>query len=70
ETVQAFGRCYERTLAEWRRRFEDAWPRIRTLGFDARFRRMWNYYLAYCEVGFARGCIDVGLYRMTKPTTA
>ncbi|RTL64617.1 MAG: class I SAM-dependent methyltransferase [Hyphomicrobiales bacterium] len=70
ETVHAFGRCYERTLAEWRRRFEDAWPHIRSLGFDARFRRMWNYYLAYCEVGFARGCIDVGLYRMTKPTTA
>ncbi|MEL4428072.1 class I SAM-dependent methyltransferase, partial [Shewanella indica] len=34
ETVQQFGRCYERTLAEWCRRFEEAWPRIRTLGFD------------------------------------
>ena len=34
----------------------------RTLGFDAPFRRLWEYYLCYCEAGFRSGMIDVGLY--------
>ena len=67
ETVQQFGPSYALTLAEWRRRFEAAWPEIKALGFDERFRRMWLYYLIYCEVGFERGLIDVGLYRLKKP---
>lgn len=54
-----FGADYARTLALWRERFLDAWPAIATLGFDERFRRLWLYYLAYCEVGFAAGTIDV-----------
>jgi cyclopropane-fatty-acyl-phospholipid synthase len=66
ETVERFGASYAQTLAEWRRRFDLAWPRIAAEGFDERFRRMWTYYLAYCEVGFARGSIDVGLYRLQK----
>ena len=67
ETVETFGTSYALTLAEWRRRFDAAWPRIAALGFDDRFRRLWQYYLAYCEVGFARGAVDVGLYRVRKP---
>lgn len=67
ETVETFGTSYARTIADWHARFESAWPRISQLGFDQRFRRIWAYYLAYCEVGFARGTIDVGLYRLTKP---
>ena len=67
ETVERFGSSYVLTLREWRQRFEAAWPRIEALGFDDRFRRMWLYYLTYCEVGFDRGLIDVGLYRMRKP---
>lgn len=67
ETVERFGSSYVLTLREWRQRFEAAWPRIAALGFDDRFRRMWLYYLTYCEVGFDRGLIDVGLYRMRKP---
>lgn len=67
ETVEVFGASYAATLADWRRRFEAAWPRIEALGFDDRFRRMWLYYLVYCEVGFSRGRVDVGLYRLTKP---
>lgn len=67
ETVECFGQSYARTLVDWRRRFEAAWPEIEKLGFDERFRRMWLYYLAYCEVGFRRGLIDVGLYRLRKP---
>jgi cyclopropane-fatty-acyl-phospholipid synthase len=66
EVLETFGASYALTLAEWRRRFNEAWPRIAALGFDERFRRMWDYYLCYCQVGFERGSIDVGLYRLSK----
>lgn len=54
-----FAASYARTLREWRESFLHAWPRIQPLGFDERFRRMWTYYLAYCEAGFRSGSIDV-----------
>jgi cyclopropane-fatty-acyl-phospholipid synthase len=54
------GASYARTLGEWRRRFDAAWPTIADLGFDERFRRMWQYYLSYCEGGFRSGRTDVG----------
>jgi cyclopropane-fatty-acyl-phospholipid synthase len=54
-----FGTDYARTLAEWRQRFLAAWPEIAPMGFDARFRRMWEFYLAYCEAGFRAQTIDV-----------
>ena len=47
-----FARDYADTLAEWAARFEDAWDDIRALGFDERFRRLWRFYLSYCEAGF------------------
>jgi cyclopropane-fatty-acyl-phospholipid synthase len=56
---EGFGRSYARTLATWLANFDDAWPRIREMGFDDRFRRMWRYYLAYCAAGFASGRTDV-----------
>lgn len=56
---RAFGLDYARTLAEWRERFLASWPEIAALGFDDRFKRMWLYYLAYCEGGFRTGSIDV-----------
>ncbi len=54
-----FGLDYARTLAAWREAFVRAWPRISTMGFDERFRRLWTYYLSYCEAGFLVGRIDV-----------
>jgi cyclopropane-fatty-acyl-phospholipid synthase len=66
DIVDQFGQSYKRTLAEWRSRFEFAWPRIQALGFDERFRRMWLYYLTYCETGFEHGSINVGTYRLRK----
>ncbi|MDQ0346599.1 SAM-dependent methyltransferase [Ancylobacter vacuolatus] len=62
--TQCFGEGYAQTLSAWRARFLGAWPQIETLGFDADFRRLWEYYLAYCEGGFRAGAIDVGLYRL------
>lgn len=65
--VETFGASYARTCAEWRRRFLEAGPQVAALGFDDRFRRLWDYYLAYCEAGFRAGTIDVGLWRFRKP---
>jgi cyclopropane-fatty-acyl-phospholipid synthase len=61
---ESFGDSYVKTLREWRIRFLQAWPRIEMLGFNERFRRMWEYYLAYCEVGFQLGTIDVGFFKL------
>jgi cyclopropane-fatty-acyl-phospholipid synthase len=55
----SFGPSYARTLAEWHRRFDAAWPQIAALGFDEPFRRMWQYYLSYCEGGFRTGRVNV-----------
>jgi len=66
EPMETFGASYARTLAEWRRRFEENGREIEALGFDQRFRRLWEYYLCYCEGGFRAQAIDVGLYRL-KP---
>ena len=57
--LENFGASYARTLAEWNQRFQRAWTDIAPLGFDTRFKRMWEYYLAYCEAGFLSGNIDV-----------
>jgi cyclopropane-fatty-acyl-phospholipid synthase len=57
--LDRFGPHYARTLALWHRRFLEAADKVRTLGFDERFFRMWRYYLAYCEAGFRRGRIDL-----------
>lgn len=59
EDQKIFGQDYARTLAEWRQRFRAAWPQIRPLGFDERFKRLWEFYLHYCEAGFRSGNIDV-----------
>lgn len=60
--AETFAQGYAETLAIWRERFHAAWPRIEAMGFAARFRPLWDYYLAYCEAGFRTGTIDVGLY--------
>jgi cyclopropane-fatty-acyl-phospholipid synthase len=65
--VETFGDSYAQTLAVWRRRFLDARPQIAAMGFSERFRRMWDYYLCYCEAGFRAGAIEVGLWRIARP---
>jgi cyclopropane-fatty-acyl-phospholipid synthase len=52
EEISRFGQDYADTLAEWMREFEAAWPEIEAQGFDDRFRRLWRFYLGYCEAGF------------------
>jgi cyclopropane-fatty-acyl-phospholipid synthase len=62
-----YGADYAQTLSLWRARFDQAWPRIAELGFDDRFRRMWCYYLSYCEAGFRCGRIDVSQIVLRRP---
>ena len=50
--AEDIGTHYARTLAAWRERFNSALSEVRRLGFDDRFIRMWDYYLAYCEGAF------------------
>jgi cyclopropane-fatty-acyl-phospholipid synthase len=61
-----FGLSYARTLEIWRREFLQSWASIAPLGYTTRFRRMWEYYLCYCEAGFRRGTIDVGHYFLER----
>ena len=58
-SVARFGQDYADTLAEWHVRFEAAWNEIQPLGFDERFRKLWAFYLSYCEAGFRTGRTDV-----------
>jgi cyclopropane-fatty-acyl-phospholipid synthase len=60
----SFGDSYATTLAQWRHRFIEAWPAIEAQGFDLAFKRLWTYYLAYCEAGFRAGRVDVGLFTL------
>ncbi|WP_353951332.1 cyclopropane-fatty-acyl-phospholipid synthase family protein [Knoellia sp. S7-12] len=57
--VHAFGGDYAETLRRWRFQFLEAWPTIEGGTFDETFKRMWEFYLAYCEAGFASGYLDV-----------
>lgn len=64
--VSRFGEDYADTLAEWSRRFEGAWGEISQLGFDERFRKLWRFYLSYCEAGFRTGRTNVVQLSLTK----
>ena len=64
------GGDYARTLACWAGRFDMAWPRIRALGFDERFRRAWQFYLGYCEAGFLTGRTDLIHVVLTQSTNS
>jgi cyclopropane-fatty-acyl-phospholipid synthase len=65
-SAQSFGESYAATLAEWRKRFLASLPSIAEMGLPERFRRLWDYYLCYCEAGFRAATIDVGFYVLAK----
>ncbi len=65
--VERFGQDYADTLKLWDERFQAAWPDIRRMGgFDERFRRLWRFYLAYCEAGFRSARTDVLQLALTR----
>jgi cyclopropane-fatty-acyl-phospholipid synthase len=63
----AFGADYAETLRRWRERFLAEEARVRTVGFDSRFMRIWEFYLAYCEAAFACGNTDVIQFTLRRP---
>jgi cyclopropane-fatty-acyl-phospholipid synthase len=61
-----FGLDYARTLDEWRSAFKEQLPQVRAQGFDDRFLRTWEFYLAYCEAGFRAQSVDVAQFTLEK----
>ena len=66
EKTHFFGASYAHTCALWNKQFQHAWPQVEAMGYSTSFKRMWEYYLSYCEAGFKTGCIDVGLFKIKK----
>ncbi len=62
-----FGQSYAETLAQWATRFESAWDEISALGFDERFRRLWTFYLRYCEAAFRTERTNVIQLTLARP---
>ncbi|MEP0942176.1 MAG: cyclopropane-fatty-acyl-phospholipid synthase family protein [Rhizobiaceae bacterium] len=56
---RAFGTDYAATLEAWRLKFWEKWPTIMPLGFDDKFKRIWEFYFHYCEAGFKADSINV-----------
>ncbi|HVV77820.1 MAG TPA: cyclopropane-fatty-acyl-phospholipid synthase family protein [Mycobacteriales bacterium] len=65
--AKQFGRSYAETLRRWQDRFVAATDALGALGFDETFRRMWTFYLAYCEAGFRAGYLDVVQLTLKRP---
>jgi cyclopropane-fatty-acyl-phospholipid synthase len=67
EAELAFGASYAETLRRWRGAFKTRLPELRALGYEERFLRTWEFYLAYCEAGFASECTDVHHFEIARP---
>ena len=61
-----FGQDYAETLKRWRASFLHAEDRVRRLGFDHRFMRIWEFYLGYCEAAFAMGNTSVMQFTLQR----
>ncbi len=64
-SLHGFGADYAETLKRWQQRFNHAWSESQAPAFDARFKRLWNFYLSYCEAGFRARTTDVMQVEMT-----
>ncbi|MBV0912204.1 SAM-dependent methyltransferase [Anianabacter salinae] len=62
-----FGESYSHTLRRWHDTFNDKWDEVAELGFDDRFRRMWNFYLTSCAATFQSGNCDVTQITVSRP---
>jgi cyclopropane-fatty-acyl-phospholipid synthase len=65
-SVYAFGQDYARTLSLWRDRFMSKLDEVKAQGFDDRFNRTWEFYLAYCEAAFAKNNTNVVQFTLKK----
>ncbi|MES2340757.1 MAG: cyclopropane-fatty-acyl-phospholipid synthase family protein [Pseudomonadota bacterium] len=64
--VSRFGQDYADTLAQWAERFDARWDEIKAFGFDEKFRKIWRFYLSYCDAGFRTGRTDVVQLGLSK----
>ena len=64
--VNSYPDDYAKTLATWRENFLKVWSNIAPLGFDETFKRMWEFYLSYCEAGFKSKNIDLIQFSMSN----
>ncbi len=64
--VNSYPDDYAKTLATWRENFLKVWSNITPLGFDETFKRMWEFYLSYCEAGFKSKNIDLIQFSMSN----
>ena len=66
EKINSYSDDYAKTLSTWRSNFFRAWDNISPLGFDEYFKRMWEFYLSYCEAGFKAKNIDLIQFSMSN----
>ncbi len=66
EEVNSYSDDYAKTLFTWKKNFLSAWDKILPLGFDDYFKRMWEFYLCYCEAGFKAKNIDLIQFSMSN----
>ena len=64
--INSYPDDYAKTLAIWRENFLKVWSNIAPLGFDETFKRMWEFYLSYCEAGFKSKNIDLIQFSMSN----
>ena len=67
ENSTNYNLSYAETLRQWRYRFNDALPRVVSLGFDDEFVRLWNLYMCYCEAGFQRNILGLHILTFVRP---
>jgi cyclopropane-fatty-acyl-phospholipid synthase len=63
-----FGASYDITLRRWHETFNERWDQVAAMGFDNRFRRMWNFYLTSCASAFDSATVDVTQITVTRPS--
>ena len=66
EKINSYSEDYAKTLFTWRNNFINTWDNIAPLGFDDYFKRMWEFYLSYCEAGFKAKNIDLIQFSMSN----
>tara|TARA_B110000881_G_scaffold210532_1_gene218024 strand:- start:492 stop:989 length:498 start_codon:yes stop_codon:yes gene_type:complete len=64
--INSYSDDYAKTLAIWRKNFLNSWNNIAPLGFDSTFKRMWEFYLSYCEAGFKSKNINLIQFSMSN----
>ena len=57
-----FWKIYAKTLNIWNTQFQESWNDVSKIGFDKKFKRMWEYYFSYCETGFLSNSTDVSFF--------